>query len=308
MEPLVEKVQDVVKKTLQEYKNFLGPAENISKDHLNQLFSPKDYGLVEAGARLLSVSLLLGMDHVNSDLSLAEDDFAKPLPFDEAIGFLKGRVPLTKKEWLELEPKLRFRAFTVAKLAQHDAINKVRRKLISAIEKGEGLSSFWDKLENKGSGDPYYWETVYRTNIQTAYNTGRRMQIDKDKPQALELIVIEDSRTTKTCLPLQGLVLPADHPFWKSNWPPFHFNCRTTVRPIYKESDEWARITNPSMSSLRKSFKPQEGFGTNPLESGNFYKPSKNMWERIQKYGLKEAIMKVSKKLGINSLKPEKTS
>jgi len=223
------------------------------------------------------------MDHVGADLSLADEPgvFARELPYEEAVAFLKGRVPVTKAEWKKLEPKLRFRAFTIAKLAQYEAIDKVRQGLIGALEKGQGLAAFWDELEAKEAGSPYYWETVYRTNIQTVYNAGRKIQIDKTKPDFLQLIVIEDERTTKNiCLPLLGLILPYTHAFWKTHWPPFHFNCRTTVRPIYKGSGEIPSGKTPGLTAVQRGFKAQSGFGRDPLDSGNYWMMLPEMFQR----------------------------
>jgi len=58
----------------------------------------------------------MGMDHATRKINAADTEIP-PLPFEEAVSFMKGRVPMTKTEWNELEPKLRFRAFTVARLA-----------------------------------------------------------------------------------------------------------------------------------------------------------------------------------------------
>jgi len=223
------------------------------------------------------------MDHVGTDLHLADESPTAPaaeLPFEEAVKFLKGRVPVTKAEWRALEPKLRFRAFTVAKLSSYDIIERVRERLIDAVEKEESLAEVWKDLDELGSS-PYYWETVYRTNIQTAYNAGRRIRIDKDKPDALEVIIIEDERTSSICRPLRGLVLPYSHPFWKTHWPPFHFNCRTTIRSVYKaDRDTFDRVTNPTMKSLRAKFRPQSGFGGNPGDSGNYWMLLPDMFNR----------------------------
>lgn len=145
---------------------------------------------------------------------------------------------------------------------------------------------------------PGYWETVYRTNVQTAYNAGRRMQFDRSPPAALALMVLEDERTSDICRPLAGLVLPYNHPFWDDHWPPFHFNCRTTVRGIYE--DEVGRIPseNVPMHKLRKEFKPQSGFGQNPIKSGTFYELTDEMAKRALRYGIMGDIYKFAKNAG----------
>ncbi|TCW61802.1 phage head morphogenesis protein [Treponema sp. J25] len=207
-----------------------------------------------------------------------------------------------------MEPKLAFRAFTLAKLTQCDYIEAVRGRLVTALEKGEGFEQLWNDIKGIAESDgatikPGYWETVYRTNIQTSYNAGRRMQFDRSPPAALALMVLEDERTSDICRPLAGLVLPYDHPFWEDHWPPFHFNCRTTVRGIYE--DEAGRVTseNVSMKKLRKEFHPQSGFGQNPIKSGTFYELTDEMAKRALHYGIMKDLKDFADHAGFKSVR-----
>jgi len=259
--------------------------------------------LLDNTNRLIAGSILLGMDHASPATALADSDYT-PLPFDEAIRFLKARVSLTKAEWAALEPKLAFRAFTMAKLTQCDYIEAVRGRLVNALEKGEGFEQLWGDVKAIADTDgstikPGYWETVYRTNVQTAYNAGRRMQFDRDPPSALALMVLDDERTSDICRPLAGLVLPYNHPFWEDHWPPFHFNCRTTVRAIYDYEVGQVPVQNVPMKQLRKEFHPQSGFGQNPLQTGSFWKLTPTMLERIERYDLKHEFRSFAQSLGI---------
>ncbi len=266
--------------------------------------------LIRRTEQVLAAALLEGMDHAGRGqrLTLADETEYHPLPFEEAIHFLKARVSLTKAEWQALEPKLAFRAFTLAKLTSCDYIEAVRGRLIHTLEKGEGFERAWADVkaiaESEGATlKPGYWETVYRTNIQTAYNAGRRMQFDRAKPRAYALMVLEDERTSSICRPLVGLVLPADHPFWEDHWPPFHFNCRTTVRGIYEEEIAQVPVQNLSMAKLRKTFKPQEGFGGNPIKSGSFYELTDEMAKRALRYGIMKDLKDFADKAGFRSVR-----
>ena len=67
---------------------------------------------------------MLGLIHAEEEnperkINAADETEIPEIPFNEAMQFLKSKVPMSKAEWLELEPKLRFRAFTVAQLG-HD--------------------------------------------------------------------------------------------------------------------------------------------------------------------------------------------
>ncbi|MCL2766031.1 MAG: phage minor head protein, partial [Treponema sp.] len=220
--------------------------------------------------------------------------------FEEAVSFMRGRIPMTKTEWTELvEPKLRFRAFTVARLAQCDLIEATRGRLITALEKGEGFASTWKDIKAIADADgafqfrPGYWENVFRTNTQTAYTAGKLMQHQKNPPPAWQLLIVEDSRTSSICRGLirdgkQSLALPSNHPFWeKFGYPPYHFQCRTGLQAVYKSQiGTDVQVENPTMKSFNKHFKPMEGFGGNPLDSGNYWMMTKGMFKRGLRYGI----------------------
>lgn len=266
--------------------------------------------IIEDSEMLLALSWMLGMDHASPAPALDLADTPDPLSFKEAVAFMKGRVPITKEEWNALEPKLRFRAFTVAALAGHDGVDQVRKMITQAIEEGKGVGQFWTEtraLAAAGlSGDsPKYWEIVYRTNVQTAYNAGRAAEFAREQPEYLEFLGIEDGRQTEICAARTGTVLPATHPFWKSNWPPLHFRCRSTVRGVYPEEVDQLREGNsdwkPSaddQDALGKT-PPTGGFGGNPIDSGSFYRMTQSMADRAQAYGIMDDLKEFASSLGI---------
>lgn len=264
--------------------------------------------LIETSEKLFALSWMLGIDHASPASSLDLADTPDALSFKEAVAFMKSRVPVTKDEWKDLEPKLRFRAFTVAALSSHDSIEQVRRMVTTAIEEGKGVGQFWTEtraLDAAGlSGDsPKYWEIVYRTNVQTAYNAGRATEFAREQPEYLEFLGIEDDRQTSICRSRTGTILPATHPYWKSNWPPLHFRCRSTVRGVYPEEVDQIRKENPEWKpddadALRQD-PTSEGFGGNPIDEGSFYKMTQGMAERARAYGLMDDIEAFASSLGI---------
>lgn len=244
---------------------------------------------------------MLGLIHAEEENPAkkinAADEEIPPVKFDEAVGFLKSKVPMSKDEWKALEPKLRFRAFTVAKLGSAEVVDKAKQVLINALETGGNYKTTWEELKKRVDTDslkikPNYWETVFRTNTQSAYIAGKLQQYDKMNVAAYQLMVIEDVRTSRICRNLlmssgYGMILPVDHPFWKKyGFPPYHFNCRTSLRAVLpSQIGKYGNISeNPSMKSLTK-FKPQEGFGGNPLDRGNWWMMTPQQMEQAIKYG-----------------------
>ena len=129
------------------------------------------------------------------------------------------------------------------------------------------------------------------------------MQFYRARPRAYALLVLEDERTSSICRPLLGLALPADHPFWEDHWPPFHFNCRTTVWGIYEEEVGRVPVQNPSLAKLRKTFRPQEGFGGNPIKSGSFFELTDEMAKRALRYGIMKDLKDFADKAGFRSVR-----
>jgi len=222
--------------------------------------------------------------------------------FEEAVEFMKEKLSLTPEEFYSLDAKARFRAFTVAKLTGLDAIERVKEKFVKALEEGKTLKEWIEELGEDGilrtvgfhHSNPWYLETVFRTNISTAYNAGRLMQFarSKDRIKLLEYVAIDDNRTTPLCRRLDGTKLPPDDPFWATYTPPNHFNCRSTVRAIFKGSSEAkrARVRKP------KDIPPvPEGFAGSPLDS--WWKLTGSMAKRVIKYGLKDKVLEKAKGL-----------
>lgn len=273
--------------------------------------------LVELTRQVVMGSLLLGRVQAQDGIALADDDFTvsfdeKSVPFNEAVEYLKSLISIPKKEWEKLERCVQFRAFTVAALAEADGIEKVRASLTKAVEEGSPIWESWPEIEalTERLGNrfaPGYWETVYRTNAQTAYNAGRLMQYKDNWPPAWELLFIQDKRQSDTCKDLAHLVggkaIPSDHHFWKTyGFSPYHFNCRTTFRAVYDYEMKGGEIAvvRPSKKALEENFAVQEGFGGNPLEKESWWKLTDNMVKRAMKYGILEQVQAFGEKYGVD--------
>ena len=253
------------------------------------------------------LAFLLGMDHADSGIEFEDigEIIPEALSFEEAEKLFLMRIPMTKKEWEELEPKLRFRAFVVGRLTELDAIESVRVRVLKALKEGKTLQEFWqetgkDELLKRAGfhrSNPWYWETVFRTNIQSAYNAGRAYQFRKAPPTYYEFVGITDARQTPTCRARSGIIRPSNDPFWITNWPPLHFNCRSTVRAVHKEEYEGLglKVTGELPQDI-----PPKGFGVYPLDSGSYWKLTPQMIERAKKYGIYDDIKKAAEELGLD--------
>lgn len=162
---------------------------------------------------------------------------ARPVSPDAAIAFWKQRAKLTWPEAKALEDGVRHRAFYVTGLAERDLVQTVNNGIQSALENGDTLAGF--KKNILGVIESEGWkgqriENIFRTNVQTAYSAGRytKMQAVKEARPYWQYVTVEDKRRRPSHAILHGVVYPADHEFWGTNYPPNGFRCRCTVRTL----------------------------------------------------------------------------
>lgn len=256
-------------------------------------------------AKLFTRSLMMGLDS-----AVRKPEFAEPtaedienMPYHEAVEFLKKRDVIKKVDYDKLSDKMKFRAFTASRINDGKLLEKLNAQMLANVNGGKGLKDFLsltktDILDKIGMGpnQGWYWETVYRTNAQTAYNVGRAMGFEADKPLALQFVGIDDARQTDVCHSLSGIVRPYGDPFWQSHFPPLHFNCRSTIRAIYDEAElpeEW--------SGLDEVESPAKGFGSYPLDSDNWWKELDSQVRQAKQFGVQGEIEAAKVALGVDS-------
>ena len=267
----------------------------------------------EAAFQLVASSFMLGLIHAADEEPGANlaDDIIPAIAFEEAVKFLSVKIPLTKSEWEKLEPKIRFRAFTIARLGFAHEIEAAKQILIKSLEEGTSYRDTWyelkKKLEKNESIAPYYWEKVYRTNTQSAYIAGKLEQYQNSGVAAYQLMVIEDSRTTAICRNLlskvsgYGAVIPVNDKFWEQHgFPPYHYQCRTSIRGVWKsqlrrDTKVDTRKTAPNI----KTFEPMEGFGGNPIQTGAWWQETASQKDQAEKFGIQDIVEEQKKKLGL---------
>ncbi len=195
---------------------------------------------------------------------------ADPVRFEEAIRAIRRRVPMTDETFSALEKEELDFAFTVADVAELDVVVDVYEAITRAVADGETFADFkarvGDELEEAwGAESPARLETVFRTNTMTAYNSGRH--------EAAHAVRSErpfwrfdgpiDGRTCDICRPCVGVILPADHPWWKRHYPCLHPNCRHRVSTLTREQAE-----KEGISGHPPDVEVPEGFGKPPALSG----------------------------------------
>jgi SPP1 gp7 family putative phage head morphogenesis protein len=208
---------------------------------------------------------------------------------EQAAADLFARDVMTRADFDHLADDARRTAFTVARISSVDAIEKIQEILVEDIAQGGTLKEFRTKLdETLGTSAlaPWHVETVYRTNVATAYATGLDRTLNhplvSDAFPYLEYHAVHDSRTDPDHLEMEKLgiqstnVYRRDDPVWNLFFPPWRYNCRCMVIPWslrdaarkgIREAQEWLRTgvppTIPAWVPL-PPFRPPPGWGTRP--------------------------------------------
>lgn len=183
-------------------------------------------------------------------------------PPEQAQKYLQGKGYAITESWRDLPAEAHARAFTVARAARLDILQAVREDLQRAMDDGLPVAVFkknliprlqalgwWGRAIDKQTGEitpypgtgrpielgsPRRLETIYRTNMQTAYMAGRWQTFEKRAKRSpyIQYIAVMDDRTRPSHAALHLRVFRIDDPIWDHIAPPNGFNCRCRARNL----------------------------------------------------------------------------
>ncbi|WP_413207981.1 phage minor head protein [Rhodospirillum sp. A1_3_36] len=170
------------------------------------------------------------------------------LPFTEAIDYFKQKVNLPTAGWADLKEGMHARAFVVAGAVKEELLKDFREALRKALENGTTLADFRKDFESivtkhgwsyNGSAG---WRSrvIYDTNMRTARAAGKWQQINRALERErkrgrilyLRYVAVLDDRTRDQHRQWHGIILPADHPFWRTHATPNGWHCRCTIQVL----------------------------------------------------------------------------
>lgn len=186
----------------------------------------------------------------------AELGFLFDLEPKAAVEYLQNKGYKVTNDWRELWEDAHAKAFTVSKMTDMELLKDTKGTFEQALK--EGWSSqktqreltkmyktrgWWGKqeVENENGtiktvqlGSPYRVRTIYRQNIQSAYNAGRYLEQMKNVDIApyLQYICVLDERTRPEHKAMHLKVFRYDDPIWAYLYPPNGFGCRCMVRQL----------------------------------------------------------------------------
>ncbi|OFJ46447.1 hypothetical protein BA896_022015 [Janthinobacterium lividum] len=178
------------------------------------------------------------------------------MPPKDAIAFFERKGFKISWDWEEVWRHAHAQSFTVAKVTRLDVLTDIHHAITEDLKHGGSFPAFVEKLqpllEAKGwwgkreqvnrytgeirtvtFGTPWRLETIYETNMQSAYMAGRYkgMMAASQYAPWWEYSAVMDNRTRPAHAALNGRVFRYDDPFWESWYPPNGFRCRCRVIP-----------------------------------------------------------------------------
>lgn len=209
--------------------------------------------------------------------------------FKKAVDFMKKRKVLTKSQYMALANEEKAKSFMVSGYEALTVLQTFSDKLTEAVEQGKTGRQFLEEmnsfLENGGYDlvNPWRAETIFRTNVQTAYNAGHYQSMTQ--PETLRLLpywqykTAYDDDVRPEHAAMHGRVYRADDPVWDIWYPPNGFRCRCTVVAKSKAQVEREGLKVQTRPPRRVDFstgeiidlKPDKGFSMNPAKE--VYRP-----------------------------------
>ena len=202
-------------------------------------------------------------------------------PNEAAADYIRGKAVADPKNFGALPPQLKQRAFTVAGIEQLDAVKKIR----DAVAKlPQGAS--WDEAKKEIAGliSPFVGdggmdaaardkaakaraEFILRTQGFQAYSVARHQQqmaTVKSHPYWM-YETVGDNRVRAGHAALDGKVLRADDPWWKTHYPPWDWGCRCVVIALDEEdAQEFGISEHNDMPTPERS----ETYSFDPSDAG----------------------------------------
>lgn len=203
----------------------------------------------------------------------AELNFLFKLEPKAAVEYLQNKGYKVTNDWRELWEDAHAKAFTVSKMTDMELLKDTKSTLEQALKKGWSSQKtqreltkkfkekgWWGKqeiIDENGNtktvqlGSPYRVKTIYRQNIQSAYNAGRYLEQMKnvDIASYLQYICVLDDKTRPEHRAMHLKVFRADDPIWAYFYPPNGWGCRCIVRQLTQAEVERYGYTVESSGS-----------------------------------------------------------
>lgn len=161
---------------------------------------------------------------------------------EEAIAHLREKLRIPTERWDDMLGDTHAKGFTVAGATKADLLKDFHKSILRMQDEGLTIEDFrkdFDEIVTR-HGWSYKgkrgWRTrvIYQTNMSASAMAGKWAKIEAAKWAFPYLMydAIEDKFTRDQHLSWNNLVLPVDHAFWNTHYPPNGYGCRCNARQL----------------------------------------------------------------------------
>lgn len=172
-------------------------------------------------------------------------------PFQDAIDFFANKIQLPSSGWTDIWQEQHSHAFIVAGATSDALVSDFYNALLKNKQEGKSYADFrqqFDAIVQKHgwshNGSPgWRSKVIYQTNMRQAYNAGRYKQMTELKELRPYWRYCHNSieHPRLEHLAWDGLILPADDPWWQTHMPQNGWGCKCEVESLSRSEahDAW---------------------------------------------------------------------
>lgn len=220
-------------------------------------------------------------------------------PFKEQVAAFRLRLGnlVPTAAWDDIERNAHDRGFMVAGAVKADLLADLGAAVDRAISEGTGFEAFkkdfrsivsrhgWHGWTGEGTkgGENWRMRVIYNTNMRVSYQAGRLAQLRAGNYKYWVYRHGGSRDPRPEHLALDGLILPADHPFWSIWFPPNGWGCSCRVFGARSLKGAIRRGGNPTvrLPSGWNTPTPRTG-APKGIDKGWDYAPGATMAETIR--------------------------
>ncbi|MEN5278708.1 phage minor head protein [Brucella sp. TWI432] len=198
----------------------------------------------------------------------------------EVIRYFDAKKSKPTFDWRDIAPQEHAYSWTVAKSAGFDILEDIRAAMSDAIRDRLPFEEFQARLtpvlQQKGwwgkkiavdpkdgtpkvaqLGSPRRLRTIYWSNVRSAHAAGEWEKTQRNKrflPFLVYLLSVAEKRREEHETWV-GIVLPVDHPFWETHYPPNGWGCKCRIRQITQREAErlgWKEDQEPPLVVMKE--------------------------------------------------------
>lgn len=201
-------------------------------------------------------------------------------PDDAVAAFMQRKLLQPSFRWQEVWQAEHARAFAVAGVLRMDVLRAIREPLAQALAEGGNVADyvrtvkrqllakgFWGNVEIT---DPKTGEIrrtrfndarlrlIFDVNMRQSYAAGTWNRAQRSRMPYLVYRTMRDEKVRASHRPWDNIVLPKDHPWWDTHYPPNGWRCRCMAFATDEKGLEQLRRNAPKEAPVKTEPPPTQ--------------------------------------------------